>query len=134
MSINSWKFSARLFVFTWFFVGGVSHFAFPQSFIKIVPPYIPYPELCVFVSGAFELLGAFGLWIKSLRSLAGYGLMCLTVVITLANVQMYLHPELFPSIPEWLLILRFTIQALLIWLIWWCSRPEYKGLAITHQL
>ncbi len=118
-----WKLAARVFVTMWFVIGGVMHFANPESFLRIMPPYIPYHLACVYISGAFELLGAFGLWVKPLRSLAGYGLMALTVIVTLANVHMYQHPELFPSIPEWLLLARFPVQAALIWLIWWCSRP-----------
>lgn len=119
-----WKFAGRLFVFTWFFIGGISHFALPEPLLRIMPPYIPYPLACIYLSGLFELLGAFGLWVKPVRSLAGYGLMLLTVIVTLANVHMYQHPELFPSIPEWVLVIRFPVQALLIGLIWWCSRPD----------
>ena len=120
---NRWKMAARVFVTAWFVIGGVMHFANPEPFLRIMPPYIPYHLACVYISGAFELLGAIGLWIKPIRSLAGYGLMALTVIVTIANVHMYQHPELFPSIPEWLLLARFPVQAALIWLIWWCSRP-----------
>ena len=120
---SRWKITARVFVTIWFVIGGVMHFANPEPFLRIMPPYIPYHLACVYISGAFELLGAICLWVKPLRSLAGYGLMALTVIVTLANVHMYQHPELFPSIPEWLLLARFPVQAALIWLIWWCSRP-----------
>jgi uncharacterized membrane protein len=60
----------------------------------------------------------------AVRSFAGYGLMLLTAIVTLANIQMYQHPELFPSIPQWALTVRFPIQAGLIWLIWWATRPD----------
>lgn len=131
-SVLRWKLAARLFVFTWFFIGGIAHFAMPEPFLRIMPPYVPFHLACVYISGAFELLGAFALWIKPLRSLAGYGLILLTVIVTLANVQMYQRPDLFPSIPEWALIIRFPVQALLIWLIWWCTRPD--SVATTKQL
>ena len=121
---NRWKLAARVFVTIWFAIGGVMHFANPEPFLRIMPPYIPYHLACVYISGAFELLGVIGLWVKPLRSLAGYGLMALTEVVTLANVHMYQHPELFHSIPEWLLLARFPVQAALIWLIWWRSRPN----------
>ena len=123
---SRWKITVRVFVTIWFVIGGVMHFAYPEPFLRIMPPYIPYHLACVYISGAFELLGAICLWIKPIRSLAGYGLMALTVIVTIANVHMYQHPELFPSIPEWLLLARFPVQAALIWLIWWCSRPEFN--------
>ena len=123
-SVLRWKFAGRLFVFSWFFIGGICHFAIPEPFLRIMPPYIPYHLACVYISGAFELLGAVGIWINSVRSFSGYGLMLLTAIVTLANVEMYLHPNLFPSLPHWWLVIRFPLQGLLIWLIWWCTRPD----------
>lgn len=116
------KTAVRLFVTAWFVVGGMTHFAYPEPFLRIMPPYIPFHIAIVYISGALELLGALGLWIKPVRSLAGYGLMALTTAVTLANVHMFQHPDLFPNIPYWLLIVRFPMQVALIWLIWWCSR------------
>ncbi len=115
---------ARLFVFSWFFIGGIMHFARPDLFLRIVPPYIPYALATVYISGAFELLGAIGLWVKTTRSLAGYGLMLLTVVVTPANIYMLQHADVFSEMPQWALLARLPFQLLLIWLIWWCSRKE----------
>ena len=84
----SGQYLARLFVFAWFFIGGIMHFARPDLFLRIVPPTIPYALAAVYISGAFELLGAIGLWVKPIRSLAGYGLMLLTVAVTPANIYM----------------------------------------------
>lgn len=122
-----WKLAGRLFVFSWFFIGGICHFAIPAPFLRIMPPYIPLPLAMVYVSGAFELLGAFGIMTTRWRRLAGNGLMLLTMVVTLANVQMYQHPELFPSIPHWVLVIRFPVQALLIWIIWQSTRPSWTA-------
>ena len=115
---------ARLFVFAWFFIGGIMHFARPDLFLRIVPPYIPYALAAVYISGAFELLGAIGLWVKQIRSLAGYGLMLLTVAVTPANIYMLQQADVFSEIPLWALVARLPFQLLLIWLIWWCSRSE----------
>ena len=122
------KIAARLFVTAWFVIGGLAHFAYPEPFLRIMPSYIPYHLACVYVSGALELLGIIGLYINPVISFAGYGLIALTTVVTLANVHMFQHPDLFPSIPYWLLIVRFPVQIALIWLIWWGSRPDIKQL------
>ena len=120
----SGRYLARLLVFAWFFIGGIMHFARPDLFVRIVPPYIPYALATVYISGAFELFGAIGLWVKTTRSLAGYGLMLLTVVVTPANIYMLQHADVFSEVPRWALLARLPFQLLLIWLIWWCSRKE----------
>ena len=129
--MNRCKFAARLFVTAWFVVGGVMHFVNPEPFLRIMPPYIPFHLACVYISGAFELIGAIGLWIMPVRALAGYGLIALTTIVTLANVYMYQHSELFPSIPEWLLLVRFPVQVALVWLIWWCTKPNKPNINIS---
>lgn len=118
----SGRYLALAFVFAWFFIGGIMHFARPNLFIKIVPPYIPFPLAAVYISGAFELLGAVGLWLKTTRSMAGYGLIMLTIAVTPANIYMLQHAALFSDVPIWALVVRLPFQLLLIWLIWWSSR------------
>jgi uncharacterized membrane protein len=106
-------------VFLWFTIGGIAHFAMPDSFARIVPPALPYPLTIVYISGVFELAGAIGLLIPRLRPLAGAGLALLTVCVTPANVYMWQHADLFPSVPPVLLLLRLPLQAVLVWLIVW---------------
>ncbi len=110
-------------VFVWFFFGGIGHFVMTDFFVSIVPPWVPWPEAAVYVSGVFELLGAFGILVQRFRSLAGIGLCLLTLAVTPANVHMWLHPELFPDFPEPLLTVRLVIQVLFLGCIWWSTRP-----------
>ena len=128
-SIKKYKLFSRLFVFAWFMIGGTLHFIDSAPFVSIMPPYIPFPLACVYISGFFEIIGAISLFIKPVQSLAGIGLMLLTLVVTLANIQMFQHPELFPNIPYWALVVRFPVQVALIWLIWWSSRPDSESVA-----
>jgi hypothetical protein len=59
--VSTGQFAGLAFVFLWFFIGGIAHFAATDTEARIVPPYIPWPVAAVIVSGVFELLGAFGL-------------------------------------------------------------------------
>jgi len=83
------------FVFLWFLIGGVAHFAATAIEMRIVPPYIPSPRAAVLVSGALELLGAVGLLVRSTRRAAGIGLFMLTIAVTPANIFMLHRSELF---------------------------------------
>lgn len=122
--LTTWRIAGIAFVFLWFFLGGIAHFALTDTEMRIVPPYIPWPRAAVLVSGGFELLGAIGLLRRSSRRAAGMGLCLLTVAVTPCHIYMLQHPELF-SIPYWVLIVRLPVQALLLALIVWSTaRPK----------
>jgi uncharacterized membrane protein len=111
------------FVFLWFAIGGVAHFAATQLEMSVVPPYIPFPRAAVLVSGAFELVGAAGLLIRSARRAAGWGLFALTLAVTPANLYMLERPELY-GIPVWVLVLRIPVQVGLLALILWSTHER----------
>jgi uncharacterized membrane protein len=107
-----------------FFTSGLCHFLVPQFFLAIMPPYLPLHREAVYVSGAFELLGAFGLLLPGLRRAAGIGLLILAILVTPANVYMWQRADLFPDFSPTLLFWRLPAQALLLVLIYWSAiRP-----------
>jgi uncharacterized membrane protein len=108
------------FVFLWFFIGGIAHFAATALEQSIVPPYVPWPHATVWVSGVFELLGAGGLLYPPTRRAAGIGLFLLTIAVTPANVYMLQRADLF-HVPYWALVARLPLQAALLALIAYCS-------------
>lgn len=111
---------AVAFVFFWFFLGGVAHFAATETEMRIVPLYIPWPRAAVITSGVFELIGAMGLIWSTTRRVAGLGLFTLTIAVTPAHIYMLQRPELF-DLPMWALWIRLPIQVALLWLIAWCT-------------
>jgi len=116
-----WQRVALVFVFFWFFFGGIAHFVLTEQEMRIVPPSLPDARDIVLVSGVFELLGAFGLLLPWTRRAAGWGLFLLTLCVTPAHLYMIRAHEQF-GIPLWLLWLRLPVQAVLLWLIVWGSR------------
>jgi uncharacterized membrane protein len=118
--------AALCFVFLWFFIGGIAHFAATSIEMSIMPPYIPWPRATVLVSGAFELLGALGICVPATRRAAGVGLFLLTIAVTPANVYMLQHAEAF-DIPRWILIARLPVQVALLALIAWSTWPRRPG-------
>lgn len=120
------------FVFLWFLLGGIAHFAFTGLEMQIVPPYLPWSYPAVIVSGIFELLGAAGLLWRRTRRAAGVGLFLLTLAVSPANIYMLQHPALF-DIPNWLLVLRLPAQVFLLCLIFWSTRPERRNDPRSHR-
>ena len=129
--MSKYKLAGLVFVFLWFFSGGIGHFVVTDFFAGIVPPYIPWPpRQVVYVSGVFELLGAFGLVLRATRPWAGLGLLLLIVCVSPANIYMWQHPQLFPQFPPVLFSIRLVIQFFLLILVWWSTRPE-RGAALA---
>jgi uncharacterized membrane protein len=119
---GGWRIAGLVFVFLWFFIGGIAHFALTETEMRIVPPYIPWPREAVLISGVFELLGAAGLWWHRSRRAAGIGLFLLTLAVTPAHIYMLQRPELF-DVPYWALVLRLPVQVALLALILWSTAP-----------
>jgi uncharacterized membrane protein len=109
------------FVFVWFLLGGIAHFAFTDAEMRIVPPWMPWPREAVLLSGVAELLGAAGVLWRPARRPALWGLFALTVAVTPAHIYMLQEPQLFASIPFWALLLRLPLQAALLALMAWLA-------------
>ncbi len=114
-------------VFLWFMGGGIAHFTSTDFFVAIMPPYIGFHREIVYISGVFEILGAIGILIPALRQWAGNGLLLLVVCVSPANIHMWLHPELFPDVPQAFLSIRLVMQVALLALIWWCTRMPARA-------
>lgn len=97
-----------------FLLTGLLHFTTPGTFTAIVPAVLPAPRALVYASGAAELAGGLGMLIRRTANPAGWWLIATLVAVFPANVDMALHAERHPGIPEALLWARLPLQALLI--------------------
>jgi len=123
------RLSSILLIAAYFLGGGVTHFTNPDFFVAIMPPYLPYHLELVWISGAFEILGALGLLLTRTRLMVGYGLIALTIAVTPANVHMAMNPDFFPDVPVTFLYGRLALQLFLLWLIWFSIGKEREALS-----
>ncbi|WP_128545770.1 DoxX family protein [Larkinella soli] len=100
-----------------YIVSGVLHFIRPGTYLRIMPPYIPYPALMVSLSGAAEIVLGIGLLFPATRSAAAWGLILLLIAVFPANLYMATSGR-FPDIPQWILWARLPLQGVLIWWAW----------------
>ena len=83
--------SVTIYTFSLFYlVVGIKHFKDVNFFVSIMPPYIPFHEFFIYLSGFFEILFGFLLLFKRTRKFAGIGLIYLLVFVFPANVHLYL--------------------------------------------
>lgn len=131
-AMSRWRVAGLAFVFLWFAIGGVAHFALTETEMRIVPPYIPWPRAVVLVSGVFELMGAAGLLWRPTRRAAGVGLFLLTLAVTPAHFYMLQRPELFANVPYWALVVRLPVQVALLALIAWSTSAWPKKTPVSR--
>ena len=74
---------------------GIQHFVNPKAFNEIVPRYLAAPSFWTYTSGALEILLGLGIMIPVTRTLSARLLVALVLVMSLANLNMYLNDTPF---------------------------------------
>jgi uncharacterized membrane protein len=88
--------------------------------LEPMPPYLPLHLALVYVSGVAEIVLGLLLLVPRASVIAAWWLIALLVAVFPANVQMALHPELFPELQPAALWIRLPLQAVLIaWGFWY---------------
>lgn len=121
-------------VFSYFMIGGISHFTATATFVSIMPPYVPFHLEIVYLTGVMELVAGSCLLFSATRYWAGNFLFVFTIAVTPANVHMWLNPELFPEIDPAFLSLRLVLQVLLLALIWLTTRVPREPVVIESSV
>jgi len=116
---------ALLVLVALFVTAGVFHFLKPEPFERLVPAFLPWPRVLVYVSGVAEIVGGLALLAPQLRTFAGIWLIALLVAVFPANLNMALGPERagLGIAPVWLW-LRLPGQLVLIAWVWWVALTD----------
>ncbi|MEX0846005.1 MAG: DoxX family protein [Balneolaceae bacterium] len=106
-----------------FILAGILHFIKPKFYLRIMPNYIPYHKMMVYISGAAEILGGVGLLIPATQGFAAWGLILLLFAIFPANFDMACKGYKKRGLTRytWLLIGRLPLQFLLMFWIYWAA-------------
>jgi len=110
-----------------FFVfAGAMHFLRPALYLQIMPPYVPWHQFFVYLTGAWEILGGLAVLVPAWRRAAGVSLVVLLVAVFPANLHMAINDVAVDgrTFPPLLLWLRLPLQGVLIAWVWWCARRD----------
>jgi uncharacterized membrane protein len=109
-----------------FVVSGLAHFFFPESYLRIMPPWMPWAKPLVWISGAAEIAGGVGLMIPPTRRVAAYGLVALLLAVFPANLYTAAAHVPFHGLlgRGWLQWLRLPFQIPLIVWAWQYTQPD----------
>ena len=101
---------------------GVMHFANPEFFMRIMPPYLPLHAELVIVSGVCEILLGILLLVPQASRLAAWGVVALLIAVFPANIYLYQNQNLTPSSP-FIHFLRLPLQGVFILWAYWHTKP-----------
>lgn len=96
-------------------LAGVNHFVKPKMYVSIMPPWLPYPEQLVFISGVFEIVLGLLLLPVATRRMAAWGIILLLIAVFPANIQMSINYYRENNPNFWITIVRLPLQFVLIW-------------------
>lgn len=103
-------------------VAGINHFRNPETYLAMMPPWLPAHAALNAASGAAEIAGGVGVLIPRLRRAAGIGLILLLIAVFPANLHVALHGWPGVDIPRWILYARLPFQFLFIgWVAFSCE-------------
>jgi uncharacterized membrane protein len=108
-------------------VAGVMHFANPDFYLPMMPPYLPYHRELVFLSGVAEVLCGLGVLYRPTRRIAAWATIALLIAVFPANVHVALHNVPLGGRTEGFGIwnwVRLPFQVVLILWAWWYTRPD----------
>ncbi len=122
-ALATWQASARYALAVMFVVTGIAHFnRMKHDLERMVPRAFPRPMWIIYITGVFEFLGAAGLLLPRMRSVAGVCLIMLLAAMLPANIKAAREHLSLRGKPATELWLRLPMQIFFIGLIWWASR------------
>ena len=100
---------------------GIQHFVNSKAFNEIVPSYLGAPSFWTYSSGILEIALGLGLMIPASRTISARCLVVLVMVVSLANLNMYLNDVPFNGsvLSTTGHIIRLIIQVVLITVLIW---------------
>ena len=116
-----------LLVLTFLYISvGVKHFTNPNFFLAIMPPYIPYHNFMVYLSGALEIVFALMMLFKKTRFYGCWGIILLLIAVFPANIYLYNSeiPHKILSVTKLEALIRLPYQLPLLLFAFWHSKEE----------
>ncbi len=124
----SWTKTVLLWLMGAFYiVAGLMHFANPEFYLPMMPPYLPYHRELIFWSGVAEVLCGIGVLIPATRRAAGWATIALLIAVFPANIHIAINNVPLGGRSEGLGIwnwVRLPFQGVLILWAWWYTRPD----------
>ena len=106
-----------------FIMIGITHFREPAKFVEIIPTFLPFPLLLIYISGGMEIVGGLAVIYPETRIIAGRFLALFLIGVYPANLYMWTHDVPFNgrTFSTKAHVLRLIAQFVLILMAFWLS-------------
>ena len=120
--IRDWPSAMRVGLMIMFCFTAVAHFNHLRAdLIRMVPPYLPAPDLLVTMTGIFEIIGGIALLFRETRLFAAYACILLLLALLPANIYAATHGLTLGGAPVTSLYPRIIIQLLFIFSVYYAG-------------
>lgn len=126
------KLILKFFFAIFFVLAGFNHFFSTEFYLQIMPSYLPWHLLLVYLSGLVEIILGIVLLIPKFTQMAAWGLIVLLIAVLPANIHMAVNHNLYPDYSVAALWVRLPLQIVLIGWAYWYTRaiaPKKKSCA-----
>lgn len=107
-----------------YILAGCNHFLNEDTYLRIMPHYLPWHLPLVYISGACEVLLGLLLLFPATRSTAAWLLIFLLMAVFPANIQMAVNFYKAQNTLLWVAVIRLPLQLLLIYWAWLYTRKK----------
>ena len=103
---------------------GITHFINPEYFKIIMPDYIPFHYIFIYISGLFEIIFGLMIFFQKSRFYGAWGIFSLLILVYPANIYLYESTEIqeILSVSKDQTFIRLLFQFPLILLSFWHTR------------
>ncbi|GGX10229.1 DoxX family protein [Aquimarina muelleri] len=108
----NWHIFILAFIFC---TAGFFHLIRPKAFMRVMPLYIPYSKVLVYISGIGEILSGLGLLFTSTRTIAAWTIISMLFLFFPVHIHMLVNKKASLNLPKTILILRILLQFGLIY-------------------
>jgi len=108
----------NLFLISFFYIlNGIFHFMFTESYLPIMPDFLPFHWELILISGVLEFIFGIGVIFEKYRNIALSGIIVILILFMSVHLNM-LIPENSLGYSYSLLIIRALFQFVLIYWAW----------------
>ena len=106
-----------------YLAAGIGHLRSPDTFLLIVPDWVPQPHAVILITRACEIAGAIALLTTRWRRIAAIALALYAVCVFPANIKHAFEHISVPPIPDswWYHAPRLAFQPVFVWWALFCG-------------